>query len=163
MGLFAVFMLKSQSHLEVHLKPMDIWIYEAQLTSIKFLKCLQKWLMRRMWISYCHVKFLMTFPKIPRFLTAFVFFLLGCMKRSGQQVKGGSPPPLLWPGETTSGVLCPVLGFSDQERQGTSREPSGGPQRWLRTRSISLMRKGWETWRSSAWRRLGMDLISDYK
>jgi len=34
----------------------------------------------------------------------------------GQQVEGGSPPPLLCPGEAPSAVLCPVLGSSVQER-----------------------------------------------
>ena len=34
----------------------------------------------------------------------------------------GSPAPLLCPGETTPGILCPVLGLSVQEGQGTVGE-----------------------------------------
>ena len=33
----------------------------------------------------------------------------------GQKDEGGSPPPLLCPGETPSGVLCPVLSSPVQE------------------------------------------------
>ncbi|RMC19571.1 hypothetical protein DUI87_03129 [Hirundo rustica rustica] len=41
-------------------------------------------------------------------------------EKYGQQVKGGDPPPLLSPSEAISGVLCSVLGSSEQERQGTT-------------------------------------------
>jgi len=43
----------------------------------------------------------------------------------GQQVEGGSPSPLLCPSEAPSGVLCPVLGFSVQERwRATGESPA---------------------------------------
>ena len=32
----------------------------------------------------------------------------GALKKHGQQSEGGESPPLLCPGEATSGVLCPV-------------------------------------------------------
>ena len=79
-----------------------------------------------------------------------------------QQVKGSSSLPLLCSAEATSEVLGPHLGSSVPERRGTSREsPAEGHQdgAW----SISLVRKGWETWGCSAWRRLsgwGQALLS---
>ena len=47
----------------------------------------------------------------------------GALKECGQQGEGGGPSsPLLCPGEAASGVLCPVLSSSVQERQETCRE-----------------------------------------
>lgn len=43
------------------------------------------------------------------------------------------------------------------------REFNKGPQRWLRDQSISHMRKGCESWDSSAWGRLRKDLVIGYK
>ena len=54
--------------------------------------------------------------------------ILGYIKKSASNRSfGGDPPPLLFPGEATSGALCPVLGFPVQERQGTPRkDPAEG-------------------------------------
>lgn len=35
--------------------------------------------------------------------------ILGCIRNSGQQVRGSDPALLLSPSEAISGVLCPVL------------------------------------------------------
>ena len=42
---------------------------------------------------------------------------------------------------------------STTETQTYWRQSSEGPWRWLRDRSTSFMRKGWESWDRSAWRR----------
>lgn len=34
---------------------------------------------------------------------------LGCIRECGQQFTGGDPPPVLCPGEATSGALCPAV------------------------------------------------------
>ena len=44
--------------------------------------------------------------------------ILGHIKKPGQQVKGGDPPPLLCPGEDTFRILCPVLGSSVRTDRG---------------------------------------------
>jgi len=48
-------------------------------------------------------------------------------------------------------LLCPDLGSSVQERQGTTGKSPA--KRWWGAWSIFLMRKVWETWNCSAWRR----------
>jgi len=47
--------------------------------------------------------------------------ILECIKEHHQQVKGGDLPPLLCPSEATFRILCPVLGYSVQKRQGSPR------------------------------------------
>ena len=50
-----------------------------------------------------------------------------CQKGGQKQVKGGDPSPLFSTGEATSGVLCPSLGSSVQERHGaTGASPAQG-------------------------------------
>ena len=46
----------------------------------------------------------------------------GSLGSSGQQIKGGDFPPLLCPGEATSGILCLLLGFPVQSNQGSPKE-----------------------------------------
>ncbi|GAB0210205.1 hypothetical protein GRJ2_003486300 [Grus japonensis] len=54
--------------------------------------------------------------------------ILGCIKKSvASRSREVILPPLLCPGETTSGVVCPVLGSPVQDRQGmTGRSPVEG-------------------------------------
>jgi len=44
------------------------------------------------------------------------------LKRTWPAANRSDPSPLLCPAEATSGALCPVLGFSFQDIQGTAGE-----------------------------------------
>jgi len=58
----------------------------------------------------------------------------------GQQVEGGSPPPLHCPSEASSAVLCPVLGSPVPERwEATGESPAEGYEDVERT-GASLLR-----------------------
>jgi len=67
----------------------------------------------------------------------------GALNGHGQKVSGGDLPLLLCPGDTSPGLLPPVLGSPVQKRQGSAgKESSRAPQRRQRAWSTSLMRKG---------------------
>lgn len=51
----------------------------------------------------------------------------GHYKEQGQQVEGGDPPSLPCPGESTSGVLSPILGTAGQGREGTGPKDDEWP------------------------------------
>lgn len=68
-------------------------------------------------------------------------------------------------GNTTSGVLCPVVGFAVQYRCGhTEPKYCRKPQRWIRDWSICHRRRGWESWIIlGTWRRmLSWEILSVY-
>jgi len=53
--------------------------------------------------------------------------IMECIKKHGQQVKGGYSSPPLCPGEAPPGVLCPVLGSLVEKRQGSpGKSPAEG-------------------------------------
>ena len=73
------------------------------------------------------------------------------------------PAGLLCPHEATFGLLCPILDFSVQKRQGTSREIPVEGHKDDEGPGVSPIRGKAESWDCSAWRRLRRDLINVYK
>lgn len=71
-----------------------------------------------------------------------------------QHLKVGEPPPLLCPSENISGVFCPVLGSSMQERHGATGEgPAEGCEEDGGS-GTSVMRREWRSWVCLVWRSL---------
>ena len=72
----------------------------------------------------------------------------------GQQVEGSDSAPLLWSGETPSGVLCPALEPSAQERHGTvgagpeeghkDAQRDGTPLVWGKAERVGAVQPGEE-------------------
>ena len=85
--------------------------------------------------------------------------ILGCIKKSCQQIKEGDPPPLLCTGKATCGVLCPVLGSPVEKNRnllgvkwratkiirGLEHPPYGKRQRDVRLFSLE------KTWRDGSY------------
>ncbi|KAJ7420627.1 hypothetical protein WISP_47589 [Willisornis vidua] len=76
-----------------------------------------------------------------------------------QQVKRGDPAPLLSPSEAASGVLCPVLGTSGQERHGA---PGASPL-WAAKMARGLEHVFYEERQSLEKRQLRVDLMNVYQ
>lgn len=71
------------------------------------------------------------------------------------EAKGGDSGPLSHSSETPSGELHPVLGFPAQEGHGPLEWTQKRPPSWCEGWGTSPMRKGWEHWDCSAWRKHG--------
>ena len=76
-----------------------------------------------------------------------------CMLLNCQKVKGDDSAPLLWQDPTC--VLCPSLEPSVQKGRDLLERVKRRPQKWSEGWSTPPMRKGWESWGCSAWRREG--------
>lgn len=81
---------------------------------------------------------------------------------SGLWIEGGDPPPLLSPGEATSGVPCPVVGSPVQEGQRTTGEGPAKGHKDGQGIDVSLLGET-ESWAHLVWIRLRGDVIPAYK
>ena len=75
-------------------------------------------------------------------------------QQHGQQVEGGDSAPLLH-FETPPGVLCPALEPQHRTDVDLLERVQRRPQKWSEGWNTSAVRKGWESWGCSAWRREG--------
>ena len=82
-------------------------------------------------------------------------------KKRGQQGKGGDSVPLLLPGKTPAGILCPALELLAQERYvpvgagpedgHKNYERAGAPLLWGKTERVGAVQPGKEGGRETLW------------